>query len=71
LFIDGLDELVETGTPEGTHENLVAKLIDLGRLATVEMIVSSRPWKAFQGLEVGEDRLLRMESVNGRAILDY
>jgi hypothetical protein len=71
LFIDGLDELVETGTPEGTHENLVAKLIDLGRLANVKMIVSSRPWKAFQGLEVGEDRLLRMESVKGRAILDY
>lgn len=68
FFIDGLDEIEII--PGSTHEDLVSKLQDLSAVPKVKMIVSSRPWTAFQGLEIA-GRTLRIESLNSRPIVDY
>lgn len=66
IFIDGLDEL----QPERDHQQLVANLKRLSSYSHVKMIVSSRPWSNFDCLE-SEGKVLRMENINRKGIVDY
>ena len=66
FFIDGLDEL----QPERDHRQLVRKLLHLATYSNVKIIVSSRPWKAFEGLHI-QERNLKMSAINEKAIADY
>lgn len=66
LLIDGLDEL----QPERDHRQLVIRLIHLATYTNVKIVVSSRPWKVFENLNV-QNRSLNMRSINKRAILGH
>lgn len=66
LFVDGLDEF----QPERDHRQLVEDLKRLAAHSNVKIIVSSRPWNAFENLS-SDDRTLNMSAINTKAIFDY
>jgi predicted NACHT family NTPase len=67
FFVDGLDEL----QPERDHILLVRALNKLSSFANAKVIVSSRPWTAFEKRLDYNGRTLTMEDNNRRAIIQY
>lgn len=67
FFVDGLDEL----QPERSHVALAKALNQLSSYVNVKMVVSSRPWTAFERNLEHNDRVLTMEDNNRLAIIHY
>jgi hypothetical protein len=67
FLIDGLDEL----QPERDHILLSRALNQLSSLGNAKVIVSSRPWTAFEQTLNYDGKTLTMENNNRRAIIRY
>jgi hypothetical protein len=67
FFVDGLDELL----PESNHVLLAKALTRLSSYPNVKIVVSSRPWIAFERNLKHDRRVLTMEKNNQLAISRY
>jgi hypothetical protein len=67
FFVDGLDEL----QPERDHLTLSRALNRLGSFVNAKVIISSRPWTAFERTLNHDGKTLTMENNNRRAIIRY
>jgi hypothetical protein len=67
FFIDGLDEL----QPERDHVLLSKALNRLSSHGNVKVVVSSRPWAAFERDLKHDDRIFTMQENNRLAIIRY
>ncbi|EMC94867.1 hypothetical protein BAUCODRAFT_59267, partial [Baudoinia panamericana UAMH 10762] len=72
ILVDGMDECETEGQDTASqHRSMLRDLKDLAALPNVKMILTSRPWSAFEAALGGRPNVTTMDQINRYDIVNY